>query len=97
MRAFIDNKLVIAGAGGSVDSDTGAGGVHAKFQIYNAPDSKWSYVAGHYTYVRSTASDNLMGIIFHGVYRSNEAHRGIKFAFDSGNVASGKFRLYGIK
>jgi len=50
-------------------------------------------INGQSTYLGSLP----LSVTFGGAYRANSAIDGIRFLFDSGNISSGTFKLYGLR
>ena len=86
----------------SGDADTGnrAGNASNEFacgqiNIYNPSATRWTHVDGHYSYLSSSAASGQGR--FAGMRVSASAVDAIQILFSSGNIASGTFKLYGIK
>jgi hypothetical protein len=84
-----------ASLGQSTSSAAGGSGV----MFFNKPSSTSAYkrLFGDYTYYTQQGANSTVRCAFGSTYKQTAAMDGIRFYFDSGNIASGTFRLYGIK
>ena len=79
---------------GSVDNGTGEN-LNNIMYIFNANNSsEYTFVTIESTYIDS---NNFKGIQGGGVFTSASTVDGVNIFFDTGNIASGTFTLYGLK
>ena len=82
---------VLTGAGTGTGEQNNA--IIYLFNFANA--SEYSFITVENTAINASASTR--GSMGGNVYTVAEAHDGLFFGFDSGNIASGTFSLYGLK
>jgi len=82
---------VLTGAGTGTGEQNNA--ILYLFNFANA--SEYSFITVENTAINASGSSR--GSQGSAVYTVAEAHNGIFFGFDSGNIASGTFTLYGLK
>jgi hypothetical protein len=82
-------------ATGDTLANTGTGvGIDFTVTCHNLLTASFPKKAnGQSTYLGSAS----IGAVISGTYRPNSAVDGIRFLFDSGNISSGTFKLFGIR
>lgn len=86
-------SLTAAGADGIVSSGTHKGGSWT-IQFYNAAQTT---ISKKCTYTGNYLGSTLLGIVGSGLFTPTSAVDGFRFVFDSSNIISGTFALYGVK
>lgn len=89
-----DNQILIGSSGGM---STGTGATYnAVFTVYNpSQSSKYHHIDYHASYIDTQPA--LVQQTGAGIYVSSTAVTAIRFLMSSGNIASGNFKLFGIK
>ena len=98
-KEFDSNAWDLTPAGSSVSSDTAYGGVICELNFYDpySTSKRPKYFGnGHMT---NQAGSGIHGSLFQGVYNADTStqFRGLRFYFNSGNLASGTILVYGAK
>jgi hypothetical protein len=88
--------IFMTGASASVDNTVSV--ISGQFKLFNmnSTEASRSTVAGQLFYNTASASNNQSQVIFAGNQSTAAASTGFQFFFDTGNIATGTFRLYGV-
>ncbi len=87
--------LSLVDAGGSGPSSSGTG-VFGTITLVG-PNGAANAIGGSYSNVLIEDTSNVMCTATGGIYMVSNTYTSIRFLFDSGNIASGTIRVYGIK
>ncbi len=93
-----DTKIVIAGsttAGESVSNVAAESGAHCEVTLYDQTVSQWPRICASAVWFGGTVTDTLFGD-FAGSRETSQDTDAVRFLFETGNITSGKYAVYGL-